>query len=114
MKKWILAVALLFTAAPARASDEYYFTLSSTNPTADTSNTSTEALVAGGNYAIQCNGSAYYRASVDGTAAVTNDVQVEMSKLFDIPLFGDEKRLSVLAASGTVACKVYKVKKKRN
>jgi hypothetical protein len=112
MKKLFL-LAILLLAAPAQASETYLFTLTSASPTAATNNNTTELLSEGGQYAIQCDGAARVRASAGGDAATANSVLVEANRLFDLPLFSREKRISVLAVAGTVNCRVYAVKKVR-
>ncbi len=112
MKKLAFLVALFGFAA--FAGDKYKFTLASTSPTADISNTSTEVLTAGGTYAVQCDAAAHIKTSTGGTAATTNDVKLAVDQLYDVDLLGGEVRISALAVSGTANCRVFQVNKRSN
>lgn len=118
LKHFLMALALA-VAVPAGASDQYQFTLTSANPTADTSDPTVgaEVLVPGATYAVWCSNTTstnvtHVRASVGGTAATTNDVPLGEKIVWDVTLFGDEKRISVLASAGTSTCRVA-LKKER-
>jgi hypothetical protein len=113
----ILAFALV-AGAPARASDEYKFTLSSVNPTATTNDAVTQPLIPGGTYAVWCSNTVttnvtHIRASVDGTAATTDNDPVGEKVVWEVTLVGGEKRISVLASGGTSTCRVALRKGKR-
>jgi hypothetical protein len=105
-----LAVAIAIALpTSALANDRSLCTISSTSPTATTSNC-TGAIKAGIHVAVQCTtGAAWVNTVSASTDAITSSTGVYLQQyaLYDVPYDGSRLFVSVLASSGTVSCTVF-------
>jgi hypothetical protein len=106
------AGAVVLFARQALASEKYVCTVSSTNPTAASTaspSAGTCSWGAGEPIAIQCAAAVHYDSS--GTAS-TDDVKIDFATNPDpykVKLGQGETNVSILAASGTVACRFFRI-----
>lgn len=110
MKRLFPLLLLVLFAAPVGASEKYLCTVTSTNPTAGTTNSpsaGTCSWAKGAEIAVQCDVAIHYDAS--GTAT-TDDVKIDFAANpdpFRIDLHSDEKAVSILSVSGAATCRFF-------
>lgn len=110
MKNMIIFAALLLALVglswDAEAGDDVVATVSSTAPTS----ACTAVLNAKFKYAVQCDGAARVRMSVDGQPDAGSGsrlgVKVAADALYDSPTTYDQRYICVTAVTGTVTCDV--------
>lgn len=110
----ILGIGLvLFCPSAAQAADLYRGTITATTTSKSNSSTAVPfTLLALTNYAIVCDATAYVQvySDVNAKASATNGVKVLVDLIYDIPMPSSHVYISVVAASGTVNCKIFLVK----